>query len=78
MEQQEESICDDVIYADPGGAQGCRPEGVISGVCTSTGGSAPAVTICGLISGGLISRGLSPAFDQTFGIDGYLTSSTDV
>ena len=64
MEQEEEAnIFDDVIYADPGRRSRCRPKGgVISGVCTSSGGSSPGGYNLGCNLRGLISRGLSPAF----------------
>ena len=43
------------------GSFGCRPKGVISGVCTSTGGFISRGLQFGFFfSGGLISRGYSP------------------
>ena len=79
QEEEEENICDGVISI---GARGCRPEGVISGVCTSTGGSPPGVTIWGVISRrGVFSGGVSSAFGnrplyQLSGLAEVLSSSS--
>ena len=55
MEEEEENMCDGAIYTPiPVGALGVDPRGVISGICTSSGGG---VLSGGLQLGGVISGG---------------------
>jgi len=58
--EEEENICDDVIYADPGRRSRCRPKGggLSLGYAHRVGGFLSGVTTWGAISGGarLISR----------------------
>ena len=62
MEQEEEeNICDDVIYADPGRRSSrCRPKGgggYLRGMHIEWGFLSGWLQLGGVISGGLISRG---------------------
>jgi len=58
MEQEEENICDGVIYADPGRRSRLSTRGGYLRVCTSTGVPLQGYNLgCNLR--GLISRGLT-------------------
>ena len=55
------NICDGAIYADTGRRSRCRPRGVVSGVCTSSGGSSPGGYNLGCNLRGVNLQGVSPA-----------------